>query len=104
VDGFDPVFVYRFSMQDLQTSICSSSLCSKRPSVCERKRSKDIQATKNDNVRLIIIENKYREITSTFDSVIYLVAEERARGIRGHKEGDGEHIINNEESYPQGGH
>jgi hypothetical protein len=44
------------------------------------------------------------EITSTFDSVIYLVAEERARGIRGMKEGDGEHIINNEESYPKRGH
>jgi hypothetical protein len=46
----------------------------------------------------------YREITSTFDSVIYFVAEQRARGIRGIKEGDGEHIINNEESYPKRGH
>jgi len=39
------------------------------------------------------------EITSTFDSVIYLVAEQRARGI---KEDDGEHSLNNEELPPRG--
>jgi hypothetical protein len=39
------------------------------------------------------------EITSTFDSVIYLVAEQRARGI---KEDDGERRINNDELTPEG--
>jgi hypothetical protein len=44
-----------------------------------RERGKDIQTTKNDKVRLIIDKSHVQsEITSTFDSVIYLVAEEQA--------------------------
>jgi hypothetical protein len=39
-------------MQSDQTGICSNSPCVERSN--ERKRSKDIQATKNDKVRLII--------------------------------------------------
>jgi hypothetical protein len=39
------------------------------------------------------------EITSTFDSVIYLVAEHRARGM---KEDDDEQRIINDEPIPKG--
>ena len=73
-DGFVPVSVYRFSMQDLQTSIGSNLRRSMQTD--DERRTKDIQATKNDKVRLIIDKSHVQsEITSTFDSVIYLVAE-----------------------------
>ena len=81
-DGFDPVFEYRFEIIVFSAQHLFQLVCVKRTD--DDRRTEDIQATKNDKVRLIIDKSHVQsEFTSTFDSVIYLVAEQRARGHKG---------------------